>query len=746
MKKRDYITKCLIILFGLTAYIQDFGTIDRIGEQWLFLSSLNIISIIFIYFNRTEKVRVSQTSLLTIFFASFIITSLPSLFFSGNLQESFITLSYYTSVLTSLIILITLSKSIENSKEFILKVLLIGLFLEDFFVFKNILSDFLSNNYLTLKSPLYRGLTPNVNITSYSIVFKVPILLYFISKNNNPAIKFFLSFILFITFICLYVLTSRGAIIILCLLLILYFTRILWIKNKIKFLFSSGIILGLLLVSFFIVNSSSRRASFLVERANTISFNKEDSSINSRIRYYSHAISSIIDNPLGIGVGNWKLKSIEYDKNDMSGFIVPYHVHNDFLQIGAENGIISLFCFISLFICLAYFFVKKRYYKDEIYFVLILSVVVYLFDSMFNFPISRPINVLNLLFVLSILNNILPKINLFKGNYFIFIFILSSVSTFSNYKVYKSFLDQKLLMFDYNNSKNMIDENKALNEIQSEYPNITLTTIPIEELLANILIKKGRNEEALLFLSKNNNNHNPYLGFRENLLNIIYDNLGNKDSSLYYNAIAFNKLPNNKAFSSQLLNKYSIENDTLRLKNIFKGLKIKGPLDIKNFLNGMLNYRKINDKELRLYSDTLLAMNPDDNLAKRLASSIKIGKNNYDKSQEYQLFAENRLDNNQWNEAIKFYRLSDSLFPNRITIKENIAICYTKQKKYLQAKNEYKKIIKDFKNEDVSKAKFYLALILIKENKTSEACRIISKLVDKNYKGSVLVFQNFCKN
>ena len=211
MKKRDYITKCLLILFGLTAYVQDFGTIDRIGEQWLVLSSLNIISIIFIYFNRKEKLKVSQTSLLALFFASFIITSLPSLFFSGNLQESFITLSYYTSILTSLIIIIALSKSIENSKEFILKVLLIGLLLEDFFVFKNILSDFLSNNYIIPKSPFYKGLTSNVNITSYSIVFKVPILLYFISKNNNLAIKFFLTFILVITFICLYALTSRGA-------------------------------------------------------------------------------------------------------------------------------------------------------------------------------------------------------------------------------------------------------------------------------------------------------------------------------------------------------------------------------------------------------------------------------------------------------------------------------------------------------------------------------------------------------
>ena len=38
----------------------------------------------------------------------------------------------------------------------------------------------------------------------------------------------------------------------------------------------------------------------------------------------------------GTGLGNWKIKSIDYDSKDIVGYIVPYHAHSDFIQLGAE--------------------------------------------------------------------------------------------------------------------------------------------------------------------------------------------------------------------------------------------------------------------------------------------------------------------------------------------------------------------------------------------------------------------------
>ena len=49
---------------------------------------------------------------------------------------------------------------------------------------------------------------------------------------------------------------------------------------------------------------------------------------------------SLFQNPiLGIGMGNWQLESIKADRENIQSYIIPYHVHNDFLELAAEIGI-----------------------------------------------------------------------------------------------------------------------------------------------------------------------------------------------------------------------------------------------------------------------------------------------------------------------------------------------------------------------------------------------------------------------
>ena len=55
-----------------------------------------------------------------------------------------------------------------------------------------------------------------------------------------------------------------------------------------------------------------------VNRINTIDF--EEESTNTRLRYYQYGIEQIIKNPIfGVGLGNWKIESIERDKENKSG-------------------------------------------------------------------------------------------------------------------------------------------------------------------------------------------------------------------------------------------------------------------------------------------------------------------------------------------------------------------------------------------------------------------------------------------
>ena len=46
-----------------------------------------------------------------------------------------------------------------------------------------------------------------------------------------------------------------------------------------------------------------------------------------------------------MGLGNWKIQSIQSDNSEILEYEIPYHVHNDFLEIFTELGIIGFVLF-----------------------------------------------------------------------------------------------------------------------------------------------------------------------------------------------------------------------------------------------------------------------------------------------------------------------------------------------------------------------------------------------------------------
>ena len=84
---------------------------------------------------------------------------------------------------------------------------------------------------------------------------------------------------------------------------------------------------------------NSADSNIINDRVSSINIDREDDSIDERLRFYSAAVKSISKNPiLGIGIGNWKIETIRYDAKNLEGYRVPNHAHNDFLQVTAESG------------------------------------------------------------------------------------------------------------------------------------------------------------------------------------------------------------------------------------------------------------------------------------------------------------------------------------------------------------------------------------------------------------------------
>jgi len=400
LNRKEIISKILIIMFLITYFIPNFYAIDRIGNQWFFLSIVTFLSAIFLIkdsdlYSKIKSTIFEKTSIL---YLIFIIWSLISISFSYNKVEALVTFNQYFSVFIAFIFMKALLSNISNSIDFILKLFLILLSIEVFMSLYPMLKD-IENNMLTFRSMDYKGAAANINISSFSILYKIPILLYFLTKEKNLYIKTFFTILLFSALFIISILGTRGAYIGAIICVISYLAYLLKTNFKTIFKIKQFAIVCLTLILVLLANLNLTQAeNNIISRTATISFNTQDGSVNQRLRLYKQGLNHFIENPiLGVGIGNWKLTSIDYDKKNIDGFTIPYHAHNDFIQLLVELGFFGLL-FYTLFI---FFSVNNLFYnkffKDHINFLLLGSLSIYLVDSLLNFPIARPISQLFLI-------------------------------------------------------------------------------------------------------------------------------------------------------------------------------------------------------------------------------------------------------------------------------------------------------------------------------------------------------------
>ena len=88
-------------------------------------------------------------------------------------------------------------------------------------------------------------------------------------------------------------------------------------------------------------------------------------------------------------------------------------MHNDFLEVAVELGIIGLILFLSIFIYPIYFLFKRikiKNLKTE-HIVVLSAVFIYIIDSNLNFPFTRAASLSYLALILGLFHNYLNPIN-----------------------------------------------------------------------------------------------------------------------------------------------------------------------------------------------------------------------------------------------------------------------------------------------------------------------------------------------
>ena len=386
-----------IVLLLSVIFVPKLNSIDIIGPQWVYLSFLNLAAFCYLLTFHIKHVLASISKIFKnyIFILFFLFFALMLLSFSYS-KNVIISIHDFSRHINLLVIVFNLFVFFSIYKlQFLNVAVIISIFLDcevassmQFF-FKDLLEQGLAVFYFdNINQNAFLGFTGNKNIAAASIVFKLPMLFYLIYYYSNKWMLGLLFFITSLSFFNLFILSARASLISLLIILFFFIGYLIYNKRFIKsFILMASLSFAYFLFSIYLPENTPTP----LNRVSSIEFSDESSSF--RLGLWNDAFNFTISHPLyGVGLGNWKVESAKFWKSHGQEYIVPYHAHNDFLEIGTELGLIGFFVYFSLF-CFSFYFIISSFFRlrSPLTLILLLLLCVYFIDAFFNFPLERPI-------------------------------------------------------------------------------------------------------------------------------------------------------------------------------------------------------------------------------------------------------------------------------------------------------------------------------------------------------------------
>jgi O-antigen ligase len=472
----NFIGPLMLTLYLCIGFIPNWQAVDKIAPQWLVMSILNLGSLIYFFLKRfilNSFISHTIKSTLNLTYLGFIIWAIGSLFYAINPTEVMVNLGRQFNVFLMFFSMAIFFNSVKNKLLFISWIITLIFGVEVYVILNQALEMINANG--NIDPGALKGVTANRNITAFSLATKIPFILFLINTIKITWKKWALATLLTLALISLSMIQSRASFLAVGAILIAYILLniFLYFKvNKKREQLAQTIFFIIPFLLTILVNQAllSNRGANAVSRAATISLTTNDSSIAQRLRYYEDVLTHITANPfLGVGLGNWKLKSIDYDAKDINGYIVPYHAHSDFIQLGAELGILGFLLYSGIFIwalIYVYRLLKNSNLKSEkkvFLFLTLTSLGVYSVDANLNFPIARPQVLVVWTLILAVITtfyqneqkkSLKTRLSKQQTNYFlIWALLLLLPSIYINNSVYKSLKGQMILLQDFNSNQ-----------------------------------------------------------------------------------------------------------------------------------------------------------------------------------------------------------------------------------------------------------------------------------------------------
>ena len=177
----NLIVPLMLILYLCIGFIPNWQAVDKIAPQWLVMSGLNLLSLLYIASNRkalAQAVSLNLKAYLSLTYMAFLIWAIFSFIYAINPTEVIVNISRQLNVFIMFISMAIFLFSFKGKLRFIPWVITIILAVEVYAVLDQALDMINSNGVISAGS--LKGLTANRNITAFSLAIKIPFLLFLI--------------------------------------------------------------------------------------------------------------------------------------------------------------------------------------------------------------------------------------------------------------------------------------------------------------------------------------------------------------------------------------------------------------------------------------------------------------------------------------------------------------------------------------------------------------------------------------
>jgi len=683
------ISQVFFTLYLCIGFIPNMGAVDYDAPEWLYLSLLNVVVLLFIARNATVFNAFTFHKNVKIFlwlFCAFFIIGCLSIFNAVSVDESLVHLSRLANVIVALYCLFLIVR--QHPMFFFNFLCKAAVIITAYFSWKAI--QYFIGNYSSQRTHGFLKLFPHnygsINIYAAYLAVQFPFVIYgFIYFKK--IWKYVSGVVVFMIVLALFFASARTALLSSSIILFIFIGYLIYgtVKHKLPFKREIAVLIIFpIILGFFVLNINrldkssmnsinellvSREADFFKGR-NAVRSGLDDLQIlipkdikveikelsgSGRFSLWNLAYIRFKEHPfLGIGYGNYKAigkKEHYLIYSHREGlFANPRRTHNDFLEKMAETGIFGLVLYVLLFIVPFILFInvfkrEKQFEKQFVLVVILASAIAYTLDALLNFPLERPpVQLYFLLIVIFILlfsqkePSTLKKPSHSKLHFLFFagVFLISFATIVSNYLVFKSYKLELSIRNDFQGTS--MFEKKANPKYNYEslkkqwinYPDLTYAGTIKKVYLANYAIKDKKYEEALDILKNSLGTNTDGFVAKQTIANIYLKMDEDLDSVKKYASEVFESYPGFKTNFHTLRAAYLKENDTLSVFRVMDRYSKYNPRDAEEWkIKANIVYDLTKDsKRMLAVIDTALVYNRYSNTL-LLAKKEVLGKLNF---------------------------------------------------------------------------------------------------------------------